>query len=125
MFKHHLNPLYRYAVAGVLATLLHYVILFSLHKGLNANLVLATSVGAFAGAVLNYFINYFYTFNSQRGHFLASSSFILIACTGLALNAMVVSLAFYLLALSAISAQISATAVTFVWNYQANRRWTY
>lgn len=125
MFKYDLKYLYKYLIAGMLATLLHYIILFSLHNGFNINILLATSTGAFAGAVLNYFINYFYTFDSQRTHILASSSFILITCIGLALNAIVVSLAFYLLTLSAIAAQISATLVTFAWNYQANKRWTY
>ena len=125
MFKYDLKYLYKYFIAGVLATLLHYIILFSLHNGLNIDILLATTMGALAGAVLNYFINYFYTFDSQRTHIFAGSSFILITCIGLAINAIVVSLVFYLLALSAITAQVSATLITFTWNYQANRRWTY
>ena len=125
MFKHNLKYLYKYLIAGVLATLLHYIILFSLHNGLNIDILLATTTGALAGAVLNYFINYFYTFDSQRTHIFAGSSFILFTCIGLAINAIVVSLVFYLLALSAITAQVSATLITFAWNYQANRRWTY
>ncbi len=82
-------------------------------------------MGAAAGAMANYLINYFYTFSSQRKHRRALRVFILVVSIGLLLNAGVVALAFHYLFLPVLISQILATTVTFLWNYQAHQRWTF
>jgi putative flippase GtrA len=125
MLNINLQNIPRFFFAGMLSTATHYTILFGLFNGLGMELVLATSFGALGGAIVNYFINYFYTFNSQRQHARAAGSFILVVSSGLLLNAIIVGLTFHLLEMPALLAQISATIVTFAWNYQAHQRWTF
>jgi len=125
MFNINLQKIPKFFFAGLLATATHYAVLFGLFNSLNIDLVLATSIGAIAGAMVNYFINYFYTFDSQRRHWLAVQSFLLVVSTGLLINAIVVGLVFHLLGQTAVIAQLTATMVTFAWNFQAHQRWTF
>jgi len=125
MRENNIHKISKFFAAGLLATSAHYAVLFILFDGMGIELVVATSIGALMGGIVNYLINYFYTFDSQRRHLLAGGTFFLVASTGLALNALVVMLAFHLLALTALVAQLSATLIAFAWNYLAHRRWTF
>jgi len=125
MFKLDFSNVPRFFVAGALATSVHYTILFGLYNFLDVALVLATSVGALCGAIVNYLINYFYTFDSQRRHVSALSVFFMVAGTGMLINALIVAIVFHSLALPALVAQITATTMTFAWNYQAHQHWTF
>ncbi|HED34430.1 MAG TPA: GtrA family protein [Gammaproteobacteria bacterium] len=125
MFDTNMKDIPRFFVAGVLSTATHYAVLFGLYNDLNIELVLASSFGALAGAIVNYFINYFYTFNSHRRHVYAVGSFILVVSSGMLLNALVVGLTFHLLGMPALLAQLCASLIAFSWNYQAHQRWTF
>jgi len=125
MFKFNLKNVPRFFIAGLLATAVHYSVLFTLFNGFKLEIILSTSIGALCGAIVNYLINYFYTFGSQRKHAHAAGTFFLVAGTGLILNASIVGLMFHLLALPALPAQLSATLITFAWNYLAHQRWTF
>ena len=57
----------RFLVSGGFATAVHWVTFWGLiHLQIEA--VLASSIGAFAGAVVNYFLQYFFTFKTKRLH---------------------------------------------------------
>ncbi len=125
MFTINLQNVPRFFIAGALSTAMHYAVLFGLFNGLGVELVLATSFGALAGAIVNYYINYFYTFNSQRQHMRSVGTFVLVVGMGLLINGSVVGLAFHVLGMPALFAQLSATLITFFWNYLAHQRWTF
>ena len=57
----------RFLVSGGIATAVHWVTFWGLiHLQIEA--VLASSIGAFAGAVMNYILQYFFTFKMKRLH---------------------------------------------------------
>jgi len=57
----------RFLVSGGIATAAHWAVLWGL-VNIQVDAVLASSVGAFVGAVVNYFLQYFFTFRTQRKH---------------------------------------------------------
>jgi len=99
----------KFFFVGLLSTASHYIVLYILFTWFNIELVLATSFGALVGAVVNYLLNYFYTFDSQRRHFRAARVFVLVVCIGMLINASIVWLVFHPFSQSALLSQISAT----------------
>lgn len=57
----------RFLVSGGIATVVHWTILWGLIN-LQVEAVLASSIGAFAGAIVNYVLQYFFTFKTERKH---------------------------------------------------------
>ncbi|VAW66115.1 hypothetical protein MNBD_GAMMA08-2380 [hydrothermal vent metagenome] len=124
MIKNH-PKVPKFFFVGLVSTASHYVVLYILFMWFKVELVLATSFGALVGAAVNYLLNYFYTFDSQRKHFRAARVFILVVGIGMSINALIVWLVFHQLSQTALLSQISATLITFIWNYLAHKRWTF
>ncbi len=57
----------RFLASGGIATAAHCGVLWGL-LNLQVEAVLASSVGAFVGAIMNYFLQYFFTFKTKRQH---------------------------------------------------------
>ena len=114
----------RYAGAGAAGTLVQYATLVVLVQTQAAGAVAASTLGAIAGALVNYVLNHRLTFASERTHAQALPRFAAVAAAGIAVNALVVALlvgagAHYLVA------QVVATGVVLVAGYLANRAWTF
>jgi putative flippase GtrA len=115
----------RYSLVGAAGTAVQYVILVWLVQSATMPAIAASTVGAIAGAVVNYYLNRRWTFGSTRAHEQALPRFAAIALAGIALNAIVMTgmLAYpgahYLLA------QVVATGVVLVAGFVANRTWTF
>lgn len=113
----------RYASAGAVGTAAHYAVFIALVK-LGINVAAASAAGFVAGASINYWLNYRYTFKSEQPHRQAVIRFFTVAAAGLILNTVIVFVLdrthwHYLLA------QATATIIVLVWNFAANRRWTF
>ena len=57
----------RFLVSGGIATAVHWATLWGLIN-LHIEAVLASSIGAFIGAIVNYVLQYFFTFKTKRLH---------------------------------------------------------
>ena len=121
----HLARLFRYGLVGASGTALHYAILVSLVELSGVDPVVATTVGAFFGALLNYHLNYHWTFSSRRPHREALSRFLLVAGSGLALNTALMALLVDGLHWPYLPAQLGVTALVFFWTYLANALWSF
>lgn len=113
----------RYAGVGAFGTAAHYAAFIALVK-LGVDVAAASAAGFVAGALINYWLNYRYTFTSEQPHRLALIRFFTVAVAGLILNTLIVFVLdrlhwHYLLA------QATATIIVLVWNFAANRRWTF
>ena len=87
--------------------------------------VLASAGGFVLGALVNYFLNYRYTFRSNNRHHEAIIKFFTIALVGLVLNTLIISLAIDILSLHYLLAQVIATGLVLIWNFTGNRCWTF
>ena len=110
---------------GVIGTVTHYTTLLMLVEIAEVGAVLASACGFVVGALVNYVLNYRYTFRSKRRHHEAISKFFTVALVGLGLNTLIMSLAIGILFLHYLLAQVVATGLVLIWNFSGNRWWTF
>jgi putative flippase GtrA len=115
----------RFLVVGGIATALQYAILILGVQALGWRAPWASAVGYAISCVLNYWMNYRFTFRSSRAHSSAALRFGLVVAGGLAINTAVMWLlvegwhAQYLLS------QVAATAAALVWNFGGSALWSF
>ena len=110
---------------GIIATAVHYLVLVGLASGLGINPVLSAACGYICGAIVSYRVNYTVTFRSERRHSQAALRFLTVAVIGLIFNSVLVDFGISALGLHYLLAQILATGIVFVWNFVANKLWTF
>ena len=110
---------------GALATAVQYAVLVLSVEILGLKPFLASSIGFAISAVLNYWLNYHFTFRSQNSHVGSATRFALVALTGLVLNAVAMVLLSHVPGLPYVAAQIIATGVVLAWNFFGNSLWTF
>lgn len=124
-----MNALHRQAgtflVAGALSTALHFAVLWLLAGLAGMPAVAASSLGYLAGAALNYLLNRNLTFRSRVPHRVAVLRFAVVAGTGFAANALLMHLLATNVGLHYLLAQALTTGIVLVWNFAANRLWTF
>lgn len=114
----------RYAVIGAVGTALHYLVLVSLVQGFGTNSAYAAMAGATAGALCNYQLNRRFNFRSTRPHREALPRFLMMAAVGIFLNGLIVGL-LSAAGLHYMLAQVFATALILLINYQASKSWIF
>ncbi len=110
---------------GAVATLVQYGILVLSVEILGLKPSLGSSIGFAISAVLNYWLNYHFTFRSQNSHAGAAARFALVALAGLVLNALAMVLLGRVPGLPYMAAQIIATVAVLAWNFLGNSLWTF
>ena len=115
----------KFLVVGGLSTLLQYVVLVIAVTFLNTDPVNGSMTGYLLGGVLNYYLNYKFTFKSDKSHINTTWKFAVIMAIGFSLNAYIMFVLVSDIELHYIFAQIVATIIVLVWNFIANRLWTF
>jgi len=114
----------RYSLVGAIGTATHYVLLVLLVQAAAVNPVLASTVGAVAGAIVNYALNHRYTFDSRRRYHESLPRFMAIAAVGMAINAALLAALVNGLGVHYLAAQVVATLAVLGVTFLANRAWT-
>lgn len=114
-----------FAGVGAIATALHYMVLVTCASGFALDPVLSATLGYLAGAVISYWINYTVTFRSTRRHRDAIVRFGAVAVVGLIINTATVNFGISELSLHYFLAQVLATLIVLIWNFIANKIWTF
>ncbi len=115
----------RYAGAGAAGTALHYAILVALVQLTAIGAVVASTVGAIAGALVNYRLNHQFTFASDKAHGHALPRFAVVAVAGIALNAIALAVMLAFVTSHYLVAQVAATGIVLIAGFLANRAWTF
>lgn len=115
----------KFAGVGVLGTAVHYFTLVLLVHAVGVHAVLASTIGFLFGAVVNYYLNYFFTFVSTKAHYDAMPKFCAVAAVGMVINGAIMEHLISVFSTPYIVAQVFATALVLVWNFSANRIWTF
>ena len=87
--------------------------------------MLASTAGAVLGALINYTLNYHFTFASQKDHRESLSKFAVVALVGLGLNSLFMWAGVHLLGWHYLPAQIVTTGLVMLWSFAGNRWWTF
>ena len=117
--------LIKFSAVGALGTLAHYSVLIFLVQLLSVNVLVASSIGAVVGALVNYFLNYKWTFNSNKRHSEAMVKFFAVAVVGFIMNGLFMMLFTEVLIFHYLIAQIITTGIVLFWNFLANHYWTF
>ena len=115
----------RFAGVGIAGTSAHYATLIALVKGAGISPVPSSALGFVVGAFVNYLLNRRITFQSRKPHLEAAFKFHLVALTGLALNTSIMALATHSFNVPYFLAQAVAIGMILMWNFFANRWWTF
>jgi putative flippase GtrA len=110
---------------GGVATAVQYAILVALTVSAGVRRLLASCIGFVPSAAANYTLNRRFTFRGDVDYLVGCERFAIIALGGLALNAMVIAAGMDLAEINYVVSQLVATAVVLLWNFHANRAWTF
>jgi putative flippase GtrA len=121
MFKQYVM----FAGVGAIGTAAHYLVLVLLVELFAISPVVATTVAFIVGAVINYTLNYRYTFSSDKPHLQAMAKSFSIAFVGMLFNGLIMDYGVSRLGLNYLLTQILATILIMQWNFFANKLWTF
>ena len=114
-----------FAAVGTLGTGVHFLVLVILVSGAGVSPLGASSLGALFGAIVNYLLNYYFTFGSRARHSAAWPKFLAVATAGLAINGAIVEIGTHFTALHYLMVQVVATGAVLLFGFTANRMWTF
>jgi putative flippase GtrA len=115
----------QFSIVGLISTGVQYLLLWLGVHYLSYPASLASAVGFVLSSLINYALNYRFTFGSNKPHLEAAGKFFAVAGTGLVLNtALMYSLTVWLHWHYMLS-QVATTGVVLLWNFAANRIWTF
>lgn len=111
-------------VGGIATSVQYLLLLFFVEFGLFSAAV-ASAVGYVCASVVNYLLNYYLTFRSDAKHHVAGLKFIVVVFVGLILNTTLMYLFVNILEIYYVISQLIATLNVLLWNFFANKNWTY
>jgi putative flippase GtrA len=114
-----------FAGVGAIGTTGHYIALIVLVQAASVAPVVASSFGFAIGALINYVLNYRYTFRSSKRHCEAMIKFFTVAALGATLNGLIMAIGTKGGETNYILIQICATAMVVLVSFLLNRLWTF
>lgn len=114
----------KFGLVGAVATLTHYTVMFAGLAVWDAPVVWSF-LGATAGAITGYILNYTYTFESNRPHTQTTWRYALITVLSIAANTATFFVLSQLAGLDVLLAQVLSTLVVFVANYWLHKQVTF
>ena len=123
--KHTLKQFLLFSAVGGVGTGGQYLTLFALVEFKILSPLPASVIGISVGAIINYLLNYRFTFNSQKSHKEAMSKFFTVAIVGALINTVLMYLGIHTLHLYYLLAQVLATGIVLLWNFIVNKFWTF
>lgn len=115
----------RFALVGAASTATTYLVLIVIVEGFSINKLAASTAGYVLGAIVNYRLNYSYTFKSDRDHHKLIPKFLVVVTAGMLINATVMHACMGWLGLHYLFAQLAAVAFAILWSFTASRLWAF
>ena len=118
------NQFMRFLTVGGIATGVQFLLLILFVELGLLEKVAASALAYGLAAIVNYLLNYYFTFNSNKRHREAFSKFVIVVAIGLSVNTLTFwgllgLLPFYLIA------QVGATLTTLIVNFLLHKYWIY
>lgn len=125
VMKSQFREFFLYGFVGGLGTVVHYSVLMLAVEVLGIAPFVATGIGCFAGAIMNYVLNYHLTFASDACHKVALPKFMAVALVGLLANVWLLYLILSVVAIHYLLAQCIVTLLVMFITYSLNKLWTF
>ena len=114
-----------FLAVGGLCTGLQYIMLVGLVRLVQLDPPVASTIGFVVSAVVNYILNYQYTFESHARHVEALPRFVTVASIGALFNTAIMYSGTRIFTVHYVVVQVFATVVVLFWNFIANLRWSF
>lgn len=124
-YKRLLLQFLSFGAVGAAGTAAHYATLVATVQLGGLPPVPASGLGALVGALVNYRLNYSFTFRSSGRHRDVLVKFLTVAACGLALNTALMALLTARWSVHYLAAQVATTGVVLVWNFTGNLLWSF
>jgi len=115
----------KFAGVGAIGTAGHYATLLILVNLVRLDAVVSSSAGFVVGGIINYALNYKFTFRSQQSHASTAPKFFAIALGGFFLNGLAMTFFVNKLGIHYLLAQVVTTGLILIWTFLANHYWTF
>jgi putative flippase GtrA len=115
----------RFVVVGGVATAIQYAILIACVEALGWTAAAGSGVGFVLSSIVNYSLNYRFTFRSSRAHRSAVWRFVVVSSGGLLLNVGLMALFVSHWRVPYMPAQVLVTGITLVWNFTGSACWSF
>lgn len=122
MFK---SQFFRFGLVGAASTTTTYLVLIVAVEFFGVNKLVASTAGYLLGAIVNYRLNYEFTFKSDQEHFVVAPKFAVVVIVGMFINAAVMHGGMKWLGLHYMFAQLAAVAVALLWSFTVSRLWAF
>jgi putative flippase GtrA len=115
----------RFAAVGACGTLVQYAVLAAGTNWLGMLPEFASAAGYMCGSVVNYLLNYFFTFESGKSHMEAAGKYFTLLGVGFCINTALMALLAHHLGWNIWIAQCLTTGIGLVWNFTGSRFWAF
>ena len=115
----------RYAISGGVAVASRFVVLIVLVEAWSIRPIFASFVGFLVSIAINYSLQYYWTFRSDREHSSALPRYIAVTFTMAVVNLLVFWVCNEKLMIHYVLSQIIATGIVFVFNFAINSIYTF
>ena len=115
----------RFAAVGATGTAVQYVVLWIGVEWLGWSAPASSALGYALGSVVNYLLNYFVTFGSEKSHVEAAAKYYAVLAVGLALTAALMTLFVSVLGWNYWIAQVATTGIALLWHFAGSRWWAF
>lgn len=122
----HIKQFFKFCVVGTIGTAIDFGLLYVLVEFGHVFYLLAATISFIAAVINNYLLNKVWTFQDKnRNFFKQFVQFLLVSLVGLGLNLLILYLLVDKAHLWYIFAKVLATGVVLIWNFIANKFWTF
>jgi len=115
----------RYAVVGVIGTILHFGTLYALVEGVSFDPVTASAIGFIVALIASYLLNRHWTFEHRVPRPGAFFRYLLVSVFGLLLNSAIMFTGTHVLEFPYLLVQFTVVFVVPAVNYLANHFWAF
>jgi len=119
------HSVFRYLISGGFGALIHFAILTLLVERFGSNDTLATSVGFVIGSVVNYTLQYHWTFSADGPHHIMFTRYAAVTLITMTINAGLFWLFTHQFGLYYLYSQIIATGMMVFVNFYINKHFTF
>ncbi len=113
----------KFLIVGGSATIFQFILLIIFIELFDINKVIGSAVSFSLSSVANYYLNYHFTFSSDKKHRETLPKFIVVVLLGLLINTL--SFSVYHMFIYYLWAQVFATLTTLIINYILHKYWMY
>jgi putative flippase GtrA len=115
----------RFAGVGATGTAVQYLVLWAGVEAGGWPPALASAIGYALGSIVNYLLNYFFTFESGKSHAEAAVKYYAVLGVGLCITAALMAWLAGTLGWNYWVAQIVTTGVALLWHFAGSKWWAF